>query len=157
MFNGVPALPCEQLPANRADCANLFLAADSQAAESRAAAAVAGSAAAISLSSNGAHKDGGRRGAGIPSDSFSEVADRNTAVLHSDAQFSAGANGASQGSSYASGSATATPAKAKRTLCLCSQLGEVHYAHGPGEKPQALRQSPILSPGEAMDLGDDDG
>jgi hypothetical protein len=88
-----------------------------------------------------------------PHDSCGETADRAVAALgHQMPLYLAGQGAAAPASS--------SPAKARRPLCLCSQLEVLHYQHLSGERPEPVQQSMPYSAADTgedgMDIGADD-
>jgi len=122
MFNGVPAVSCEQLPTKISDCAALFLAAGELTPVEQPTAEEGVRLAVV----NGVHDE-------TRSATYSEVADRAMASI----SVVAGAEGISSTTRTTATTSTTSPLpQPKRKLCLCSKLGVLHYAHDDDEEPQ---------------------
>lgn len=137
MFNGVPALSCDQLPQDKASCAALFLAAADSAA----------STAGYAPSTPGIASDtAASRDSQPVTDAYGLVADRAVAVL------TAPQADTSTASSAMDVLSSPRPS-ARRRLCLCSKLGMLHYAHAEDETPEPVNFS--SADADAMDICED--
>lgn len=155
MFNSVPALPCSQLPRTVDECGAFFSAAPATEAPPAAASSRTFSAMSHGSPARLQTQHDYAQGA-APHDSSGDAADRAVAALgHQMPQYLTTTPG--QGTA-ASGSSS--PARARRPLCLCSQLEVLHYQHKPGERPEPVQQPVPYSAADTsedgMDIGADD-